>query len=150
MGKYHVQGDAIIVPASTQTEIFKMVLPILNAAKSFNTVLVGPLPRYLYASCCRDKDHVTNLRKDDYRSKMRADCDMARQKLRLGLVGLRKPRSSTREDPSGNSATKKAWMSGYYGQRIQSTPPLTGTVRLPRTLSELPRRSPAWRIGKRG
>ncbi len=82
LGKYHVQGDAIIVQASTQTEIFKMVLPILKVAKSFNTVLVGPLPRYLYASCCRDKDHVTTLRKDDYRSKMRADCDMARQKLK--------------------------------------------------------------------
>jgi hypothetical protein len=152
LGKYHVQGDAIIVPSSTQTEIFKMVLPILNVAKSFNTVLVGPLPRYLYASCCRDKDHVTNLRKDDYRSKMRADCDMARQKLKdsAWFSGFERAKAINREDHSGNSATERAWMSGCYGRRIPSTPPLTGTVRLPRTLSGLPRRSLAQRTGRRG
>jgi hypothetical protein len=82
LGKYHVQGDAIIVSASTQIEVFKMVLPLLRVAKKHSSVLVGPLPWYLYTACCRDSEHVTNLRKDDYRSRMRADCDTARQKLR--------------------------------------------------------------------
>ncbi len=82
LGKYHVHGGAIIVPAPTQTEIFKMLLPLLRTASSHSSFLVGPLPRYLYSSCCRDKEHVTNLKNDDFRAKMRAECDMARQKLR--------------------------------------------------------------------
>ncbi len=82
LGRFHVHGDAFIVPVSTQTEVFKMLLPLLRTASSHSSVLVGPLPRYLYVSCCRDKEHVTNLKNDDFRTKMRADCDNARQKIR--------------------------------------------------------------------
>jgi lysophospholipase L1-like esterase len=45
-------------------------------------VLIGPLPRYLYSACCRDKENVTNIHRDDYRTKMRSECDAARQKIR--------------------------------------------------------------------
>jgi hypothetical protein len=95
LGKYHVHGDAIIVPAAAQTEIFKLVLPLLTVAKRHSTVLLGPLPRYLYSACCRDSEHVTNLRKDDYRAKMRADCDAAIQKLRdsAWFCGLEKAKA---------------------------------------------------------
>jgi lysophospholipase L1-like esterase len=82
LGKYHVHGDAIIVPVSTQTEIFKTLLPLLRRASNHSSVLVGPLPRYLYVPCCRDQEHVTNLKNDDFRTKMRTECDNARQKIR--------------------------------------------------------------------
>ncbi len=82
INQHHVHGEAIIVSASTQTEVFKIVLPLLRVAKKHSSVLVGPLPRYLYTVCCRYSEHVTNLRKDDYISRMRADCDSARQKLK--------------------------------------------------------------------
>ncbi len=73
LGKYHVHGDAIIVPVSTQTEIFKTLLPLLRTASNHSSVLVGPLPRYLYVSCCRDQEHVTNLKNNDFRTKMRTE-----------------------------------------------------------------------------
>jgi hypothetical protein len=82
LGKYHLHGEAIIVPVSTQTDVFKMLLPLLRTACNHSSVLVGPLPRYLYVSCCRDKEHVTNMKNDDFRTKMRAECDIARQKIR--------------------------------------------------------------------
>jgi hypothetical protein len=47
-GRYHVHGDAILIPAASQVEVFKTLLPLLKCAEWHGSVMLGPLPRYLY------------------------------------------------------------------------------------------------------
>jgi hypothetical protein len=43
---------------------------------------MAPLPRYLYARCCEDKDHVAGLESPDHRAKMREEVERSRQHLK--------------------------------------------------------------------
>jgi hypothetical protein len=81
-GKYHVYGEAVLAPRDTQFEMFRTCIPILKQASGKNSIILAPLPRYLYSRCCDDPDHVAGLESPDYRGKMREDVDNARQHLK--------------------------------------------------------------------
>jgi hypothetical protein len=81
-GKFHVYGEAVLAPRDTQFEMFRTCIPILKQASGKNSIILAPLPRYLYSRCCEDPDHVAGLESPNHRGKMRDDVDNARQHLK--------------------------------------------------------------------
>jgi hypothetical protein len=60
-GNYHVFGEAVLAPRDSQFEMFRASLPLLRKADGKRTVIMAPLPRYLYSRCCDDTGHVVGL-----------------------------------------------------------------------------------------
>jgi hypothetical protein len=81
-GKYHVFGEAVLAPRDTRFEMFRTCIPILKQATGKNSVILAPLPRYMYSSCCEDPEHVAGLESPNHRGKMRDEVDSARQHLK--------------------------------------------------------------------
>jgi len=69
-GKFHAIGDSVLADKEQQLRTFKIMLPLLSAAKDHCIVLVSPLPRYLERGCCGDSDHVANNKQPDYKAKL--------------------------------------------------------------------------------
>jgi hypothetical protein len=60
-GKYHVDGDVVCAPVETSKRLFSNLFPLLQEFKDVPKLVLTPLPRYLYISCCEDLDHVPGL-----------------------------------------------------------------------------------------
>jgi hypothetical protein len=65
-GTYHVDGAETVEPIETQTSLFKIAEPVLHAVEEMPTIILTPLPRYLYSRCCSDTGHVSNLEDAGY------------------------------------------------------------------------------------
>jgi hypothetical protein len=59
-GRYHLGGDVVVTPPDIFSEVVKRVIPLLKATGNKPSVIIPPLPRYLFARCCNDTDHCTN------------------------------------------------------------------------------------------
>ncbi len=69
-GGYHLLGEVHMVSDTGISELINMVLPLLIAACALLTVIMPPLPRYVFVGCCRDTSHSTNVGMDGYSSKI--------------------------------------------------------------------------------
>ena len=65
-GKYHVDGDLALATKETAKHLFNLVTPVLEAANHHKKILLTPLPRYIYAGCCEDPDHISNRLEESY------------------------------------------------------------------------------------
>jgi hypothetical protein len=59
-GRYHLGGDVVVTPPDIFSEVVKKVIPLLKSIGNKPSVIIPPLPRYLFARCCNDTDHCTN------------------------------------------------------------------------------------------
>ena len=59
-GSYHVDGELAIASKETLCGLFKTLLPIMELIRGRKRVVVLPMPRYVVASCCGDRDHIPN------------------------------------------------------------------------------------------
>ena len=69
-GSYHVRGELQLIDSLEMKRLFETALPILRACTGANTILLGPLPRYLITKCCEDKSHITNFTNPNYVAEM--------------------------------------------------------------------------------
>jgi hypothetical protein len=69
------------------SELINMVKPLFILACTFLTVIMPPLPRYVFVGCCRDTSHSTNVGVDGYSSKILESCLHFRKVLKTALVG---------------------------------------------------------------
>jgi hypothetical protein len=69
-GKYHLGGDVVVSPQDVFKKTVDAILPILSAKGDTPCVLIPPLPRYLFASCCDDLSHCTNAKNDKYQENL--------------------------------------------------------------------------------
>ncbi len=53
-GRYHVYGEAVLASRETQFEMFHTCLSLLKITAGKNSVILAPLPRYLFSRCCED------------------------------------------------------------------------------------------------
>jgi hypothetical protein len=51
--KYHVYGEAVLASRESKFEMFWACLPLLQMAKGRRTIILAPLPRYLFSRCCK-------------------------------------------------------------------------------------------------
>jgi hypothetical protein len=61
-GRYHMVGDVIVSSKLAQHALFKLLLPLVEAAGGKPCILCSPMPRYVTAGCCDDPGHMPNRR----------------------------------------------------------------------------------------
>jgi hypothetical protein len=81
-GTYHIDGVLELINRDMQYELFKQLLIELRDHKANKVLFMAPLPCYLEASCCGDKDHVANRAQEDFKKKMEEGIYAARQNLK--------------------------------------------------------------------
>ncbi len=93
-GKYHLAGDVSVCSLTALQKQVEAIAPILTAKKETHCVLIPPLPRYLFAPCCANQNHCTNMSEDGYCDKIMSDLIAVRHKLikMVNDLGLKKIR----------------------------------------------------------
>ena len=102
-GVYHVDGDLVVADREAQYAILKLCRPLWEAAGGKNFVIVGPMPRYVSASCCPDTEHIPNRLNDNFYEKLKMDLTTTSSTIKdyLFSSGLRNGRVM---DPQRNMA----------------------------------------------
>jgi hypothetical protein len=72
-GKHHLDGDIAVADRATVTTMMRTCRPMFNATAGINTVMVGPMPRYVTSGCCQDKEHMANREAPSFLSNMLKD-----------------------------------------------------------------------------
>jgi hypothetical protein len=70
--KFHVEGDLGVASKERQQRLFCVIEPLLRLLDKLKVILVTPMPRWLYESCCDAVDHAVNRTEDGFEAKMRA------------------------------------------------------------------------------
>jgi hypothetical protein len=78
-GSYHVVGSLTIAPPSLIKKVLAGCSKIAPSLKETGTVLVSPIPRYVFRKCCDNPEHI------DYFEDPELDEEMV-----LGLEGVKK------------------------------------------------------------
>jgi hypothetical protein len=78
-----------MVSDNTIGELINIVKPlfVLAVAALFLTVIMPPIPRYVFVGCCQESGHSTNVGSDGYSSKILEACLHFRKVLKTSLVG---------------------------------------------------------------
>jgi hypothetical protein len=69
-GRYHVDGEISCAPQETAKQMMLNCLPLLKKFAEILKIVLVPVPRYLYAPCCSDIEHVPNLEDEDHVEKL--------------------------------------------------------------------------------
>jgi hypothetical protein len=120
-GKYHMAGPVVPCNEDIFKRILKSLSPVLLAAQLVKKVLIPPLPRYLFNTCCSSASHCTNFRDENY--------------AESALNGLTKLRGVLKKE-CGNMGMRNQWVLDGVGA-LAGIPPgeSSGTNR--EMLSEL-------------
>jgi hypothetical protein len=62
-GSFHLNGEVVACPITILKNIVKSTIPIFDAVGKTPCIVIPPLPRYIFASCCNDPEHCANLKK---------------------------------------------------------------------------------------
>jgi hypothetical protein len=64
---YHMEGDVGVCDDDTFLKLCGSLSGTLDACNDSIKIIIPPLPRYLYTSCCGNKNHCTNRKNDEYK-----------------------------------------------------------------------------------
>jgi hypothetical protein len=84
-GRYHVDGEIACAPQETAKQMLINSFPLLRKFAAIPKIVLVPVPRYLYAPCCTDIEHVPNLENEDHVEKMLEGLD-ATHRLWRGML----------------------------------------------------------------
>ena len=59
--KYHIHGELVFAPKELQYSVFNTVKPVLDAAASFQKIVISPLPRYLHTGPARKVRGISQI-----------------------------------------------------------------------------------------
>ena len=79
---YHLDGELVMAPAEVFLHTLKISLPIFCAAAGCPKLLLAPMPRYLMAGCCTDKDHIPNMAEAGYEDVIFSGVDNIRRQCK--------------------------------------------------------------------
>ena len=65
-GIFHIEGELDSVSKEEMKGLFEAAAPIFRAAKGVPTIVLGPVVRYIIASCCDNPEHISNICDADY------------------------------------------------------------------------------------
>jgi hypothetical protein len=65
-GKHHLGGKVVVAPPEIFRRVVENVIPILKAKGTKPCLILPPLPRYLFARCCSDTGHCSNMHEKGY------------------------------------------------------------------------------------
>ncbi len=81
-GKFHMAGNIVVCPLPVFRQTFENTVALLTRHKSARSVIIPPLPRYLFTGCCRLPDHSTNVRDPGHSTKLLTDTICIRNNLK--------------------------------------------------------------------
>jgi hypothetical protein len=90
-GRYHVDGEVACAPQETAKKMLINSFPLLRKFADIPKIVLVPIPRYLYAPCCSDIEHVPNLENEDHFEKMLEGLDTTHRLWRGMLFRERIP-----------------------------------------------------------
>ncbi len=70
-GDYHVEGDLVLATRERQALMLDNLEPLLRVLRHRKVIVVTPMPRYLYESCCGREDHAPNRMEDGFKEELR-------------------------------------------------------------------------------
>ena len=70
-GEYHVEGDLVLATRERQALMLDNLEPLLRVLRHRKVILVTPMLRYLYESCCGREDHAPNRMEDGFEEELR-------------------------------------------------------------------------------
>jgi hypothetical protein len=85
-GKHHLGGKVLTTPPEAFKKLVENVIPVIKEKGNKPCVILPPLPRYLFASCCNDTGHCTNRHDNDFKSNLLAGFIQMRNGLIKQLV----------------------------------------------------------------
>jgi hypothetical protein len=69
-GKYHLGGNVVTTPADIFKRVVENVLPVIKEKGTKPCVIIPPLPRYVFARCCSNAEHCTNMNNKGYQENL--------------------------------------------------------------------------------
>jgi hypothetical protein len=92
--KFHLAGNVVTCALPTFKKLVDGVLPIIAGKRDAVGLIVPPLPRYLFAGCCDQKEHCQNISDPNHPRKLHSDIISLRNSLKKlisnsGLVNVR-------------------------------------------------------------
>jgi hypothetical protein len=87
-GKYHLAGNIVVCPTTVFKKTLENTASLFLAKKESTLVIVLPLPRYLFAGCCKQADHCPKVTGAEHARKTLSDAIGLRTCLKKFLSGL--------------------------------------------------------------
>jgi hypothetical protein len=84
-GTYHMHGEIVGSPLDSCRQVFLQLEGLLKELQDYDKILLVPIPRYLWHSCCDDPDHGPNVADDGHADQLLA-ATAAVQKLWRGMT----------------------------------------------------------------
>jgi hypothetical protein len=66
-----VEGDLALATRECQAIMLDNLEPMLRILRNRKVIIVTPMPRYLYESCCDREDHAPNRMEDGFEDDLR-------------------------------------------------------------------------------
>jgi hypothetical protein len=85
-GKFHLGGKVVVAPPEIFRRVVENVIPILKEKGTKPCLILPPLPRYLFARCCSDTGHCSNMHEKDFQEATMAGFILLRASLIRLLV----------------------------------------------------------------
>ena len=86
-GEFHFLGDISLDSDRSVSELIENLKPLFALAKKHFTVIMPPLPRYVFFGCCLDKFHSTNVGEEGYSAQILEATLHFRKLVKTSLVG---------------------------------------------------------------
>jgi hypothetical protein len=65
-GKFHFAGPVTLCSDETFKKILKKLGPVLLSAQNAKKIVIPPLPRYIFSTCCSSTAHCANFLEEKY------------------------------------------------------------------------------------
>jgi hypothetical protein len=80
--RFHAVGDLVLADKHSMAKILALCKPLLDVAGDINTVVIGPLPRYVTRGCCDNKEHMQNRKKPNFLDSMMSDLSVLNKSIK--------------------------------------------------------------------
>jgi hypothetical protein len=88
---YHMPGEVTVCNDETFKKLIGIVAPILSFSAGLSKIVIPPLLRYVFDTCCTQDTHCTNVRKETHAAEILQKADHLRNVLKSELNRLGVP-----------------------------------------------------------
>jgi hypothetical protein len=87
-GKYHMAGNIVACPLQVFRKILDNTAALLTKHRSAKSIIIPPLPHYLFSGCCRQPDPSTNVEVPGHSTKLLSETICLRNSLKKFVCDL--------------------------------------------------------------
>jgi hypothetical protein len=87
-GKFHMAGPVVTCNDDIFRRITRTLAPVLLSAQKEIKIVIPPLPRYIFDSCCGNTTHCSNLQNEEHVEKILSGTTRLRNVLKKEMAGM--------------------------------------------------------------